>query len=145
MKIKERYYVNLLAHGLWTIFLIGITGPIIQLWEDVATEPQSSPLFVGDMIGAIIFTGIWFGFFWLLKLFPPYAISITPNKIHLDYVFRKRIIKCNQVRRIEHLNRGFFIHDHEVILKSGENIAIGMVSKKALEKIEECVEDIQRP
>ena len=145
MKNKKKYHVNLLAHGIWAISVIAITGAMIELWGYVATEPKTSQLFVGDMIGAIAITATWIGFFWLLKLFPPYAISITLNKIHLDYVFRKRTINCNQVRRIEHLNRGFFIYDHEVILKDEENIAIGMVSKKALEKIEECVRATQRP
>jgi len=138
MKTEERFYINRLTYyGVWPVFLIGITGPMIQLWADVATEPQSSPLFAGDVVGAIILTGIWFGFFWLLKLFPPYAITITTGRIQLDYVFKKRIIRCSQVSRI--VNSGFLMREHEVILKDGGNIALGMVGKRALEKIEECI------
>ncbi len=133
---KEKFHANLLAYGMWAIVLIVLTGAMIELWGYVTTEPKSSQLFVGDMIGAIAITATWFGFFYLLKLFPPYAISITPDKIQLDYVFRKRTINCNQIREI--VNSGFLMREREVILKDGENIAIGMVSKKELEKMKEC-------
>ncbi len=134
---KEKFHANISTYyGIWVIIMIVITGAIIQLWIYVATGPKSSELFALNMVGSIIFTEGWVGFFWLLKLFPPYAISITPDKIQLDYVFRKRTIDCNQIHEI--VNSGFLMREHEVILKDGENIAIGMVSKKALEKMEEC-------
>ena len=134
---REKFHTNILTYyGIWAIFLIVITGAVIQVWIYATTGPKSSELVALDVVGSIIFTGGWFGFFYLLKLFPPYAISITPGKIHLDYVFRKRTINCNQIREI--VNSGFLMREHEVILKDGENIAIGMVSKKELEKMKEC-------
>ena len=131
----EWFYTGLINFSLLVIPILYIVYIIVSIYDNFMEHPEYSSLMAYDIFALIMLLFVLIGLLFVVFRLIIYKIGISPTTIHIKYLTKQQIVNWNQIEHIT-TERFIFIPSSSLILKSGDEVSLGTISKRLLGRIE---------
>ena len=133
------YCTGLINFGLLAITILYIMYVIVSISTDFMAHPEYHLLVVYDIFALIMLLFVLIGLLFIALRRVICKIGIGPITIRIKYLTKEQIVNWNQIESIT-TERFISIPSYSLILKSGEQVSLGTINKRLLERIEANME-----
>jgi len=139
----EWFRTGIINFGLLTIPILWIIYIIISISADFTAQPEYRLLMAYDVFALIMLFFVLFGLLFVVFRLTIYKIGIGPTDIRIRYLTKEQTVNWKQIEGIT-TERFISIPSYSLLLKNGEKVSVGTISKGLLRRIEAHIDEAGR-